>query len=126
MWPFAISLAICAFCATAVCSLQQESKYNQHAHHKLLEDLHGKGHERFCALSHPDMAEEILNHPFLVNPQTYQTKTSQGRGLSSFVPIKEAHENGDTAPIRITVTYEALNGHDEGQCMEGKATSRWY
>ena len=117
----AVYVGLC-WSSVAVAYLQHEKKTtNAHPHHRFLDHYHGKGHEHVCGLSHPDMAEEILNHPFLVNPQTYQTKTVQGRGLSSFVPIKEAHENGDTAPIRITVTYEALNGHDEGQCMEGKA-----
>jgi hypothetical protein len=80
---------------------------------------HGaQNHEHLCGLSDPEIADSIAKKHSVKRAQKYSK--SNIRELEDFVPIQEAHENGNTSPIRTNVTYESLYGQDPLQCMRGK------
>lgn len=62
----------------------------------------------------PAMVEKAQRRAGETDPElTRRLQNQLYRDAPSFIPISVVHANGDTAPIRITVVWDVVNGNDD-------------
>lgn len=82
---------------------------------------HAFPHGHGCGINHPHVHEQAAKHDAVVVPQSYHTHESARRLVTQtyatgtgggFLPIDTAESQGLTAPIRIKVLWDVIEGTD--------------